>query len=369
LNKASFPRGIVDELAIGASAGITVLEDIAPTVENVNLPCGSAILDTDKHAIRYVHAMTVGTSIASGGENQECMFEFDLSGFVATLFAVDKNLFFGGESLLMQLWFNGVSKFVFQSTAAADALAPAANAIDLNPVYLEPYPGAITMSLLQLYLCVEGNQAVADQVTSLCMGGYQLNIPFVNVQRNTFGTAGFTYTNPLSSGLGRRLLFVAIGMFNTTETGETAQDHSLYSWTGRNNARPSMVTNGYSQFSYNTFLDSVPIRQSQSIQVYSATGVNGEHWLYNRHLLEGSTVSSRTIYEAYFAHIDSFCGSKALCDIDFTVEDGMPLRDMTQYSFTLNGTAGGKGVVSTNFYAIYVYQKRLAISAQGIQVM
>jgi hypothetical protein len=279
--------------------------------------------------------------------------EMDLSSIYATIFDVDKLLYFGGENLILSLYFAPNNRYSWYGTSATN---PSTGAAVLA--------SALTISNPYLYLYTEQNLDIIQGLTSKVMtSGLSMPFPFVFVQRNTATSGSWAITNNMSRGYGSRLLCALTSIFNPTETNNLSGDHSI------NELIRSGGTGGvYTSLAYNTLLDQIPILTQNNVAVMGAGIAAGEQFLVNKNKLTDSAVNSILNYNIDFVHIDSFVDqSVPLCKADFSVVDGLPLDSNHTYTFVSYGVSTSS--VTHNVYTCFVAQKTLNISAQGIQVL
>ena len=276
-------------------------------------------------------------------------FELDLNSFQASIFDIDKLLYFSGEQLLLSLYFAPVNRYAWLGQLATNPTNNAGAAV-----------GAWSVTNLAMYLYTEQNLDVSTALVEKVMrgGGLKVPFPYPFIQRQSVASGSWAITQQLTRGFGSKLLFVAFSVFNPTETSATAQDHSVQHLL-------TAAGGNYSVLSYNTLIDNIPILTNNNISITGGGTVSGEQWLYNKKHLTGSAINSIINYNVDFAHIDSFV-SDPLCKFDFTTIDGLDLDAMHQYSIAAYGTAGAN--VSHNVYIVFVCQKTLNFGASGVQI-
>jgi hypothetical protein len=122
----------------------------------------------------------------------------------------------------------------------------------------------------------------------------------------------------------------------------------------------------YSNLSYNTQLNNIPIMTNNNISIIGSGTQNAEQWLYNKSKLYNSALSSLPAYNCDFVHLDSFIGPDSLCTADLTVLDGLDLASNQTYSFVYFGTSGTS--VTHNIYLVFSCQKTLNLTPSGIVI-
>ena len=327
-----------------AVAQNTPCEDVSRTNAGAN-PDGNGI----DYGTPYGNSVRkLYVSSASGTPNY-ISFELDLNSIQASIFDVDKLLYFSGEQLLLSLYFAPVNRYAFLAQSASDPTATVGAAV-----------GAWSVTNLACYLYTEQNLDVSTALVEKVMrgGGLKVPFPYPFIQRQSVASGSWAITQQLTRGFGSKLLFTAFSIFNPTETGATAQDHSLQSLA-------TAAGGSYTILSYNTQIDNIPILTNNNISILGGGNANGEHFLYNKAHLRGSAIASMLNYQNDFCHIDSFV-SDPLCKFDFTTIDGLDLDAMHQYSIAAYGTSGA--AVNNNVYIVFVCQKTLNFGASGVQI-
>jgi hypothetical protein len=279
-------------------------------------------------------------------------FELDLNSIPASILDQDKLLYFSGESLVVSIYWAPVNRYCWGGTSATNPVTGATAAT-----------GTFVVSNPNIYLYVEQNIDIIKSLTDKVMSeGISINFPYSFIQRQTATSGSGAITSQLSRGYGQRLLFAAVSIFNPTETGNTAQDHSVQalisSGTGNNG--------NYSNFSYNTQLNNIPIMTNNNISIIGSGTQNAEQWLYNKSKLYNSALSSLPAFNCDFVHLDSFIGPDSLCNADLTVLDGLDLASNQTYSFVYFGTSGTS--VTHNIYLVFSCQKTLNLTPSGIVI-
>ena len=282
-------------------------------------------------------------------------FELDLNSIPASLLDQDKLLYFSGESLVVSIYWAPVNRYAWGATGTNSDQYPNIGAIAAT--------GTFTISNPNIYLYVEQNIDIIKSLTDKVMSeGISINFPYSFIQRQTATSGSGSITSQLSRGYGQRLLFAAVSIFNPTETNNTAQDHSVQALISSGTG-----TNGnYSNLSYNTQLNGIPIMTNNNISIIGSGTQNGEQWLYNKSKLYNSCLSSLQAFNCDFVHIDSFIGPDSLCNADLTVLDGLDLASNQTYSFTYFGTSGTS--VTHNIYLVFACQKTLNLTPSGIVI-
>ncbi len=253
--------------------------------------------------------------------------------FKFTALSLNKNIYLPSNTVL-QCYFNPNDSFQFNSASATDATV-------VNSVAV----GAI-VSRLQVQLANESNiNLIAQTIKMVMEQGVTLPVSYPTVTRQTFSTTTApSYQLQLTSGYGKRILFLASSPFNLVGT---TINYSQYHGAPRANL-----------LQYQTTLNSVPIKTPAGFDC-----TKGDDWtIGNSHYLEKSPTQSLQYYiNQDWVHIDSFFGEKPLSDVDQTEVDGI---DVSTQSQTFGFQATTSSTAQTWITAI-VGQKMLSLTSQG----
>jgi hypothetical protein len=272
-----------------------------------------------------------------GGSNAIASLNVSIpwSAFHFTALSTRKNIY-TPSNLCLQIYWNSIPQFAFKADSAAD---PTSNVTAC---------GVTTISNLSLSIASEGNLSIVSQTISKVMSsGISLPVAYPTVTRQAPGTV----TNPsyqlnLTSGYGKRILFLVTAFFTSGGTNNTAQVHS------NNN---NVLTN------INTKINSVALKYPAG---FDAT--KGQDWMFNnKPYYEKSAVQTVGEYvQGEWAFIDSFFGEKPLCEVDMHEVDGL---DVSAASSTWSVEATTTGTAYTWISAI-IGQKMLLLTNQGSQI-
>jgi hypothetical protein len=263
-----------------------------------------------------------------------------LSVFKFTAAAVDKILYFGGQQLQLDIYFEAGTKWAFTNTTTT-------NRPDLTPAAITTAAlGTSAISNIALYVYLEQNPDICSSlIDQVRREGMKLTIPYVFTYKTNLASGAQTITQNITKAQGERVLFVAWAGYNNAESSSTAKDHNVY---------PLLST------SYQTTLNSVPIVTNSLINVG-----NGDAWLYNRDSISGSAVSNMFSYYQQFVHFDNFAGM-SISDLhkNLTTKGGIPCTSQTQ-QYGLSVTNAGSQL---NYYVFFVTQKTLTIRDNEVLV-
>jgi hypothetical protein len=273
-----------------------------------------------------------------------------LSALKMTVASVDKVLY-SPSSLIVQVYFNATDQFGFFVTANTPAGAGASLV-------------GCTAQNINLSLATESNLAIVSQVINKVMsgGGISLPIPYTSVIRQTLAkSAAHSYQTQLTSGYGKRILFIASAPFRPS--GPDGVAYPATDGISKNNFHPRGILT-----SYNTFLNSVPISNPAGYDCTKGTDFS----IANKEYLNKSSIQTSGEYVySNWCHIDSFVGVRPLCELDPTAIDGLDVATQSatyQWQANWNTTLIGTGGTSAQWVNVIVGQKTANFTAQGVTV-
>jgi hypothetical protein len=277
-------------------------------------------------------------------------YSLPLSAFKMTAASLDKVLY-SPSSLIVQIYFNATDQFGFSPAANSPAGAGASLA-------------TTTVNNINMSLACEANLAIVSQVISKVMtgGGISLPIPYTSVVRQTLAQgAQHSYQVQLTSGYGKRILFIASAPFRPVGTGGTS--YPATDGISKNNFHPRGTLT-----TYNTFLNSVPISNPAG---YDCT--KGQDFsIANKKFLERSCIQTSGEYlYSNWLHVDSWVGNRPLCDLDPTAIDGLDVSSQSatyQWQANWNTTTITTSGSSATWCNVIVGQKTANFTAQGVTV-
>ena len=261
-----------------------------------------------------------------------------LNAFKHSIFSIDKDMYFAGEPLSIDVYWEAGSKFIFGASDATIA-APDTATPTLPPT-------AHTITNIALNACCEQNIAITSGIVDRVMKqGLTLPIPVVwsSKQAVTTSTAHNIVLN-ISRAMGNKLLFIAWSPYHSAESLNSCKSHTVTQLT-----------------TYNTLLNQVPILTNNLINT-----ALGEHYFYNKDSLDKSAIQSIISFNNSFTHFDNFAGM-SLPDLieNETVYNGIDLTQETQ-QWQLNATYSV--ATSINHYVFVVCQKQLTIAPNSIML-
>lgn len=291
---------------------------------------------------------TVGATVMSAVTFDVALGEL----FKHTLMSVDKLLYFGGESLSLQLYFEQPANFSVYPTIipTSDLVAGAGSYVTAGH--------SIVFSSPTLYLRQEQNLDQARQVMERCNSkGLELPFSYLYGSKQTFtASSQQTIQQTINSSLGQALLFVASAPFDNTDSGAGFNSNAITPIL-RNAVTATQLN------SYNSFIDSIPISSAGG---YDCTV--GDHYRANSDNFEGASSPLSLIeYNYNFTHVDSFVGMPLhkLATEGQCMGNGMSLGANRVYSLQANWASS----VAKNWYLVWAVQRLLVIKDGRVSVM
>ena len=209
--------------------------------------------------------------------------------FKHTLLSVNKSLYFGSESLSLQLYFDAPQSYAIFPTNATSELSTGLVIAGSTTVITSP----------TLYCYQEMNMDLAKTIMDKCNNeGIQLPFSYIYGSKQVFGASTQqTVQQTINSSLGSSLLFFASAPFDSTDTGAGYNSNAIVA-IKRNTVKATALS------SYNTFIDSIPIQAPSGFDVTLS-----EHYRANQDNFVGAcSPLSLVEYNYNFTHVDNFCG-------------------------------------------------------------
>ena len=273
--------------------------------------------------------------LASGGAPAAVIMRcrVDLSAFVGTVLAMDKNLYFGGQNLQLVINWSPLNKWGFVSNVdGAGGLAAITAASTFTNYYL----------FLAQEMCAENIMAAQANVNK--PGGQVMYVPYTICPKLNVGAGGLTTMNtPLVAGFGilKRVLSVVVD----------ATDVNNLSSNNDNVAQAKYTT-------VQSFLNNSPL------QDWALSCANGDDYNVLTNLLENTPagISGRNFRINSF-WLDNF--SDACSGEDFNANDlmdsGHEIVNSENYSIQYNLAA------AANIYQYATFLRRLVVTGMNLQ--
>jgi hypothetical protein len=253
-----------------------------------------------------------------------------------TVCDIDKMLYYP-DPLFINLYFNGFNRFAWKGSSSTD---PATGAAAV---------ASCSITNIAMYICAENNPVIDAQLreTTRTKG---LEIPIVYPQMANISSnanSNISYSVVLSRGYGSAMKAIIWSPYDADQSLETAQAHQF----------SHLITNG-SGVTYQTYIDSVPIRLPQNFVLAKA-----DQYRFNEMFCRKSLIQNMSQFQVFGSHIDSWCGDLAMAK----VEDlgGYALGDVHTWSMNCVGTT----LPSLQSYFTFLSQRIMVISGNRIEVV
>lgn len=282
-------------------------------------------------------------------------YKIPLKFFKNTGLEVDKDVYFGGETLYVKIIWEKYTRLGYNTT----------NEDNDNTGHAALTSGAIAG--VTLFMAIEQNSVVENEVKNRVMSAEGLRIQWPMVYTNLIplaAGAGALHAVQVryNRGHGSKLKKVYWVPFHQTNTTWQSFDHNNTLTVVTTGAGPATyVANKVSSF-YTTVNN---IRTSQ----FDYSIANGEDWMVKKESLKGSCISSSDEYYYNFTWIEDFTGNMSLLDKaklpdQHNIDDGLDLT--SEVIYTINATNNNKAL---NHHIFAVTQKELIVNSTGIQLL
>lgn len=337
MDKASSTTLLKTTLALAQVAPCEDLAKVNAATNPTGILSGSLTVGGDDAGAVYTGVKKLYTG--TGNAANFISVRLPLNAFKHSIFSVDKDMYFAGEPLSIDVYWEAGSKFIFGAT---DATVAAPNSATPTIV---PAAGH-TITNITLNACCEQNIAITSGIVDRVMKqGLTLPIPVVwsSKQAVTTSTSHNIVLN-ISKAMGNKCLAIFWSPYHSVESLNSCKSHTVTQLT-----------------TYNTLLNQVPILTNNLINT-----LTGEHYFYNKDSLDKSAIQSIIAYNNSFCHIDNFSGM-GLPELveNETVYNGIDLSAETQ-QWQLNATYNP--ATSINHYVFVVCQKQLTIAPNSIML-
>lgn len=264
------------------------------------------------------------------------------SAFKFSFLSTDKVLY-SPSNLVVSVYFNAVDQFLIVSNSATD------------PSAITQTSAAGSIENISLSLANEANLAVVSQIISKTMGG-GVSLPLAYptcIRQSLSNSTSHSYQLQLTKAYGNRILFIATSPFTPNQGGTTAESAFI----SRNNYHPRADLT-----LYNTFLNGVANFYPSGFDC-----TKGEDYrIANKEYLKKSVIqtSGEYIYSNW-VHIDSWVGTKPLCEIDQSLVDGLDVGNQNSV-FQVQATLSTASTAT--WVNVIIGQKQMTFSSNGVMV-
>lgn len=277
-------------------------------------------------------------------------YKLNLGLIKNSIFALDKDLFFD-EVVVVRIVWNSAAKMAFQTNNAA------------NPVVGTPaaYTGTMTMTNTQLFIAIETNQDIVQQIREKKNSSEGISILMPYIYGNKINLSGNSQSISLKYNRAHGLKLLKIYHLPIWGTETIAASYDA------NNVNGSRIPNFYTLLNNNR------------LQEFNVDCTKQEDWMLLKDKFAGSLYQTANEYQANWVWIDDFSGSPSPIDENYVPDDdnfikGLDLSSEQKWDIYLtvtdNTLASLVGTPNTlNHYTFSVTQKMLVVNSGGIQIM
>ena len=259
-----------------------------------------------------------------------------------SILAVDKDLYFGGEVVLLRFVLNSYANISWLVTALTNPHTGAA--VGTSDIQLNP---------LSLRLAVEQEPMIVDSIVQKCKeaGGMNVIVPVATVYRQVVNAGNNQIvTLRLNRSHGSHLLrcyYTNILTANGTGAGNSDLHYLPF--------RPT---------TYYTALENLRIQQ------FDLTTAENDDFEYVRDFLSETCIQNVSMYSVNWFHVDDFTGKKFIKDRDEIYKRnilcGLPLDKEYKYDVNITTPADAN---SKDHYIVAIGLKNLNVSPAGISLV
>jgi hypothetical protein len=265
-----------------------------------------------------------------------------------SIFELDKDLYFGGESIYMRIIWNNSNRIYYGAATLANATTT------------EVTGTGVTITDLNLFLAVENDKIAEQSVKNSFNSSVSLNLPYVysnmiNIASTNGGNNSITMR--YNKGHGSKLLKIYWSPYNgAASTIRTSYDH----------INCTAVASPVAGSRVSSFYTTVNSERTSQFN-YDCTKL--QDYLVKKNKLRGSGITSSTDYYVNFTWIEDFTDNYALYEkpLDgdqLTYIDGKKLDEEIVYN--IFATFGAGVPANLNHYIFAVTQKTLTVNSNGI---
>jgi hypothetical protein len=260
---------------------------------------------------------------------------YPLKGLPNTVFAMDKDLYFGNE-MYIRINTAPLDKQVWSTLSAVNP-----SLVPLSAV------GVVALKNVYLYLAIEKNELINDSIRAkFNSGNFHINVPYTRGFANSTAAGVANINLQITKQYGKRLMQVMHTVFDSTQSKNTS-----YNCTNIDGSKISQ---------YRTYLDSRPLQDYALSTKDPVTSVmNGDDWyIANKRFCHNSVILNKDIYSRNWFHIDRFYEENQ----DPENQDvGMPLTANTINWIIETTTAG-----NNTHYTYLTFRRGYTLNKDGV---
>ena len=356
-------------------SGSNSLVNVIPALRNTNQQAAANNnLASNPSSVNYDEPSYYQVGALNGQVSYQVRFPLRL--LKNTAFSIDKNLYFGGQTTYLKVYFGPLSKICYASTSNANPSAGTktskapANSATIGPPYSGgQYTAPVQPINFQLMLAVETNQDLRTMtINKVSSSGLSYLIPYVQAFKNSNTGTGQTISIQLDQGNGRSLMKVYHALYNSQEDLDTAYDHAnTPTIAGVTDAANAPVNQKLTQ--YYTMLNGQRIQDLTLDCTYTGGFTD---YMQHKRMLRGSIISNLNIYQYNWHHCDDWTDFGPRYDQDNKGElvSGLPLGT-SNLTWSFVGVSLRPSTTNTNtfqHYTWFVFVKKLTMAPSQIIV-
>lgn len=299
-----------------------------------------------------------------------------------TIFALDKDIW-ANEILILRIVWNQANRIIYNGGNVA-----------VPTTGVTVYAGGMNVTNLTLYLAVETNPEITNQLRSqVAGGGINILIPYVYTYKTNLGpSASQTVSLRFNRGHGIRLSKIYHSVFNNNETVSTGVDsvggNPFTIASAYDNDNRAVIAGGVNALTnrskvqvFYTMLD------NERLQEFNLTCANNDDYMLLKDKIKGSVISSSDMFYYNWFWLEDFTGMEDRSaepknkdnlevGLDLSIERKWDFygQQMNNTAATVNNILNSTIAANTNngqynHYSFAITQKTLTISPNGITVL
>ena len=254
-------------------------------------------------------------------------FRIELSQIKNTIADLDKDVYFRGEIIYARITWASLSQVGCQAGTANTLANQAATA-------------AIPITNLNMYLAVEKNEVLANQVKQQVMSkGLNILIDYVHAHNQNLTGSSQSLSQRYSRAHGRTLRKI----YSIPYVGSHTQLSNYYN-------------HHFSQLN-ETIVNMYTMLNNERLQQWNMVSANGDEYMVMKDILKGSVIQTRDQFLAYYFFVDTFDNLR-LHEREPNVLSGLSLDQEQKYDVLATLDAGA---AARNWYCFAVCQRMLMI--------
>ena len=325
--------------------GIDVTNNPHPCNGNANLTGLGTAASNTIYEPQYYNTSGDSAGVGTGNAQNNVPIYYELGMFSNTILGLDKDLYFGQNDVYLKVTIQGTNLYAYKTTA----LSPATGVVATLTAPMT------TLQNVYLWLAVEVNPVCIDQIhRAYDSGALKVLIDYPIVTKTTTpASTNQAIVIPFLPAMGHTLKKVIHTVWNSTENLATALDCE------NSAAQPKVTT-------YNTYLDSTKLQDDQinCATANTATNIYADDWRINQVHCRDSVLSSYSIYQKQWFHMDSFESpdmlEKSWCNISTEYINGF-VNESRGIQWQFIATTTNAAYIHNNFA---IFQRTLSISVQ-----